>query len=270
VPILPRTTLIQGLPQGEDKPGKLSRGTGGGDSLSRTRTTPPIKISSTSNPRATNISLPVIINGREIPVLVGSRATENFAHTRILSDDVTLNPRTNSHVLLAGEGQQMNVEGACDLQLTVAGSTEKAHFLVSPSLRFDLVLGRRWLKENRVVHDHDRDCLYRGRDTRRRVFLGQAPRASVAQPRVEWGRVRHGFPEMHRAELQHLLDRHADVFVDSGLLRQTPFIKHDIVLTGPKPFRLPPYRHSVTKKKAIQEQIKEMMTSGIIEVSSSP
>jgi hypothetical protein len=51
------------------------------------------------------------------------------------------------------------------------------------------------------------------------------------------------FPEMHRAELEHLLDRHVDVFDDSGPLRQTPFIKHVPVLTDPKPFRLQPYRH---------------------------
>jgi hypothetical protein len=219
VPILPRTALPPRLPQGKGESGKLRRGTGGGDGPGNRRTPPPIKISSASNPGATNISLSVIINGREIPALVGSGATENFANTRILSADITLHPHTSSHVLLAGEVQQMKVEGACDLQLTVAGLTEKAKFLVSPSLRFNLVLGRRWLKENRVVHDHDLDCLYLGRDTRRRVFLGQAPRAIVAQPRVKRGRVRDGFPETHRAELQYLLDRHADVFDDSGPLR---------------------------------------------------
>jgi hypothetical protein len=82
--------------------------------------------------------------------------------------------------------------------------------------------------------------------------------------------VRYGFPETHRAELQDLLDRHPDVFDDGGPLRQTPFIKHDIVLTNPKPFRLPSYRHSVAKKKAIHEQVREMLASGIIEASSWP
>jgi hypothetical protein len=67
-----------------------------------------------------------------------------------------------------------------------------------------------------------------------------------------------------------LLARHTDIFDDSGPLRQTRFIKHDIVVTDPKPFRLPPYRYSAAKKKAIQEQIKEMLASGVIESSSSP
>jgi hypothetical protein len=39
-----------------------------------------------------------------------------------------------------------------------------------------------------------------------------------------------------------------------GPLRQTRFIKHDIVVTDPKPFRLPPYRYSAAKKKTIQEK----------------
>jgi hypothetical protein len=34
-----------------------------------------------------------------------------------------------------------------------------------------------------------------------------------------------------------------------GPLRQTRFIKHDIVATDPKPFRLPPYQYSTAKKR---------------------
>jgi hypothetical protein len=196
--ILPRTTLAQGLPQGEDGPRKLRRGTGGGDGSSRRRTPLPIKISSAINPGATNISLLVIINGREIPALVNSGATENVAHTRILSDDITLRLYTNSHVLLAGEGQQMKVEGACDLQLTVAGLTEKTKFLVSPSLRFDLVLGRRWLMENRVVHDHDLDCLPGQRHAKDSIPRTSSESWCGPTPSL-MGRVRHGFPETHRA-----------------------------------------------------------------------
>jgi hypothetical protein len=41
-------------------------------------------------------------------------------------------------------------------------------------------------------------------------------------------------------------------------------------MTDPKPFPLPPYRYSAAKKKAIQEQVKEILASGVIEASSSP
>ena len=35
------------------------------------------------------------------------------------------------------------------------------------------------------------------------------------------------------------------------------------------PFRLPPYRYSAEKKKAIQKQVREMLTGGLIEPSFS-
>jgi hypothetical protein len=40
-------------------------------------------------------------------------------------------------------------------------------------------------------------------------------------------------------------------------------------VTDPKPFRLPLYRYSVAKEKAIQEQVKEILASGVIEALSS-
>jgi hypothetical protein len=82
--------------------------------------------------------------------------------------------------------------------------------------------------------------------------------------------VQHGLAAEPEAEFKRLLTRHADIFDDSGHLRQTRFIKHDILVTDPKPFCLPPYRYSAAKKKAIQEQVKEMQASSVIEVSSAP
>jgi hypothetical protein len=68
---------------------------------------------------------------------------------------------------------------------------------------------------------------------------------------IAWGKVQHSFLSEHQTKFKRLLARHADIsdpiFDDSGLLRQTCYIKHDIVVTGPKPFRLPPYRYSAAK-----------------------
>jgi hypothetical protein len=48
------------------------------------------------------------------------------------------------------------------------------------------------------------------------------------------------------------------------------FATHDLKLTCEKPFRLPPYRYSAEKKKAIQQQVTEMLADGIIEATTSP
>jgi hypothetical protein len=164
----------------------------------------------------------------------------------------------------------MEIVGACELHFMVADLSVDTSFLVSPGLCFDVVLGRSWLNEYQVIHDHNLDCLYLVRESRRRVFLSQAPSKKLPVHNIAWEKVQHGLPAEHEAEFKRLLARQADIFDDSGTLRQTRFIKHDIVVTEPKPFRLPIYRYSATKKKAIQEQVKEMLASGVLKASSSP
>jgi hypothetical protein len=92
-------------------------------------------------------------------------------------------------------------------------------FLVPLGLRFDVVLGRRWLKEFQVIHDHNLDCLYLDRQSRRRVFLSQAPRKKLPGHKIAWEKVQHSLSAEHQAEFKRLLARHADVFDDGGPLR---------------------------------------------------
>jgi hypothetical protein len=61
----------------------------------------------------------------------------------------------------------MEIVGAYNLHFEVADLSLDTSFLVSPGLRFDVVLGRRWLKEYQVIHDHNIDCLYLGRELRK-------------------------------------------------------------------------------------------------------
>ena len=60
---------------------------------------------------------------------------------------------------------------ACMLPLTIAGHTENVRFLVCEELSASVTLGKTWLKAQKVVHDHDLECLYIGDKVRRRVYL---------------------------------------------------------------------------------------------------
>ena len=136
----------------------------------------------------------------------------------------------------------------------------------------DVTLGRPWLKAQKVVHDHDLDCLYIGDNTRHRVFLtcnNNSTPESTAPPEF-FVNVQHGFPKEYAPQLEALLRGFADIFFHVGPLRQTSYIKHDIELTSDIPFRLPPYRYSAEKKRAIQVQVREMLADGLIEPSFSP
>lgn len=108
------------------------------------------------------------------------------------------------------------------------------------------------------MHDHQLDCIYLGRDAWKRVFLDQAPTGPTSERKIPWKEVQQGFPEQHQVELRELLQRHAAVFDDSGLLRETKFIEHDIVL-----------KDSASKKKAIQEHVRDVLKRGIIQASLS-
>jgi hypothetical protein len=150
----------------------------------------------------------------------------------------------------------------------VAHLTEKTTFLFSPSLRFDHVLERCWLKENPVIHDHDLDCFYLGRDTQRTVFHGYSPRD---RPDSESSRRRSDTASPRCTKKNSSTDSIGTSMYPTTAAPWGNFVhKTRHRFDGKKPYKLPPYRHSDTKKKAIREQVKEMLASSIIEASSSP
>jgi hypothetical protein len=103
------------------------------------------------------------------------------------------------------------------------------------------------------------------------VFLGRTRKNAPEKiPDELWRKFRHEFPKQHEREFRVLLGRHQEIFDGNGPLKQTRFATHDLKLTCEKPFRLPPYRYSAKKKKAIQQQVTAMLADGIIEATSSP
>ena len=148
-----------------------------------------------------------------------------------LTPDIILE-KLQCFIQTACKNRTMIVRSACILPLTINGHTEK--------------MRRAWLKAQKVVNDHDLDCLYIGDNTRHRVFLtcnNNAKPEFIAPPEF-FASVQHGFPK--------------------------EYIKHDIELMSNIPFRLPPYGYSTEKKKAIKVQVRQMLADGLIEPSLSP
>ena len=167
----------------------------------------------------------------------------------------------------------MKVENACTLPVIIDGLTERIRFLICDELNSEVTLGKTWLKAQKVVHDHALDCLYIGVKSRRRVYLSRdnnKPRKCPAPPHDYFEEVKQNFPVEYTDRLKNLLSEYTDVLYGIGPLRQTPYIVHDIELTDDKPFRIAPYRYSIDKKRAIREQVREMLADGLIEPSSSP
>ena len=215
--------------------------------------------------------LRICVNGVETSALVDSAASDCFIRSKYVSADI---PRIDCEYLVhtASKNKIMRVNSACDLPVKIAGQTDYVRFLMSDELASDVTLGRTWLKSENTVHDHALDCLYIGKDSRRRVYLtrdNSLPLERIEPPFNFFDKVKHGFSGDLATKLKDLLGGYSDVLFGTGPLRQMPYVMHDIELTDDKPFRLAPYRYSVEKKRAIREQVKEMLADGLIEHSSS-
>lgn len=209
--------------------------------------------------------------GDRMTALIDSAASDNFIAKKRVAKDILITPARTRRARLAKRGAYMDILGECDLTFRVQDIECTARFLVADEPHADAILGRRWLKDNRVLHDHELDCLYIGRSRRRRIYLGRAPHQPPRRLRQElWEKARHEFPPKHEAEFKEILLRHAAVFDETGPLPHTDFIEHDIQLTDETPFRVPPHRYSAAKREEIQRQVREMLALGVIEARSSP
>ena len=204
--------------------------------------------------------------------LIDSAATDCFIKEEYVTSDI---PREKANIIVstASKNHSLKVQQTCELPLTINGATQNLKFLISDSLTSDLTLGKTWLKAQKVVHDHELDCLYLGVNSRQRVYLTRADRSFSYRAEVPCEfqeEINHNFPQEYFSKLKSLLGQYSDIFLAKGPLRQTRFTEFDIDLHSDKPFRITPHRYSSEKKRAIQEQVREMLANGLIEPSTSP
>ena len=135
----------------------------------------------------------------------------------------------------------------------------------------ELLLGRNWLAQHRVMHDHFSNCLFIGQNQRQQVCT--TPDSGKIEEEVLdnlVGELTHHSTEKAADAFVHLVKRHATIFHKGGCLRQALTSYHEIHLKTTQPFREAQRHFSVVKKKAMEEQIPEKLAERIIEPVSSP
>jgi hypothetical protein len=135
-------------------------------------------------------------------------ASHNFIHPHLIGKGTRVHPgsKTDSSAL---NGVEFHGEGNCTLRVAVGDIASACNFCVTPALRYDVVLGRDWLKNNQVLHDHQLDCLYFGRNQRKRVFLERTRRNAPEKISDElWRKFKHEFQKEHEGQFRVLLGRH--------------------------------------------------------------
>ena len=115
------------------------------------------------------------------------------------------------------------------------------------------------------MHDHFNNCLFIGRHQRQQVFTtpGISQRNEEASEDFQ-ETFTHHFIDAAAETFQKLVKRHVTIFHKGGHLRQALTSCHEIHLKTAQPFREAQRNFSEVKKKAIEEQIPEMLLKQMV------
>lgn len=159
----------------------------------------------------------------------------------------------------------MKLYGNLDLSPLLGDRAYPGTFHACADLRADLILGRAWLKDHRVQHEHHTDCLYLGTTDRRRIFLGYIPATNNSPTNPIEFELDASIPPEVVSRIKDILKTYESVFHQGGKLKQTLAVQHEIKILNPQPFREPPRRFSDVKKQFINEKTIEMLADEVIE-----
>ncbi|KAL7291776.1 hypothetical protein TKK_0014559 [Trichogramma kaykai] len=135
----------------------------------------------------------------------------------------------------------MRVTSIATIQITLQNQEFELDVFVAPDLGRPFILGLTWLREERAVVDLYQDVVHLGKRFRCTVPLippqGSTPKLNN---HIE---LENGFPKECQKEVRAMLESHSHILTPTpGRLTRTTSIRHEIRLTNPTPFRLPPYR----------------------------
>lgn len=97
------------------------------------------------------------------------------------------------------------------------------------------------------------------------------PSPTIAPASVFLGMIDSKLPVDQQTHLLALLETYSHIFdIDKSHTRHTSCVKHSIDTEGRGPVRQKPYRVSLTERRAIQQQVQDMLKDDVIETSCSP
>lgn len=206
------------------------------------------------------------VAGRRSLALLDSGSTSNFVSSRAVA---SYKPLGDTYATQADPNAQLPILGKAEIQFTIGGLQCTQQFLVVPRLSTPFVFGDPWFRDQGVILDFQRGCFHFGKEKRTTMYFRRgSPTAPL--PALDVSTIRHQFPDKHKEAFLTTLRAFPDVFTDSHK-STTGATQHKLELTeGARPFRLPPYRCSYTKKEFIAREVEKMLAEGVIEASRSP
>ncbi|KAG2191485.1 hypothetical protein INT47_004957, partial [Mucor saturninus] len=249
------------------------------------------------NAMATTLPLyPVMYNGQVLQVLIDSGASENCVSPHVIQslDNHHLIPVTDCHVETAG-GMVSQIKHKVEIILNLNGVQDKITAFVFTT-KFDLILGRSWLKQTRPLPDWNTDTWYlnNGRvkltpsTNIKRYSPTSLPNLNYLITHKQADRIIKKGGESFlfviksvNPDTAYSLDKttywndlvkeFTDVFKDTlpGLPPDRGI--HHLIDTGDaQPVSRPPYKMSPLELEELQKQLTELLKLGLIKPSSSP
>lgn len=164
----------------------------------------------------------VLLDGREVIAEIDTLASENFVNRAVLTKHELQNQKpSHPYALLAAVGATINLDGVVTLSPVLKETAYPGQFFISPELRAEMILGRPWLKQHKVIHDHVADCIFVGTTGRQRIYLSPLPHSHELNHISEEIVVQNDFPPHLQEQVTKLANLHASLFHGSGRLKQT-------------------------------------------------
>jgi hypothetical protein len=158
---------------------------------------------------------------------------------------------------------------------SIQGHEFQADLKVFPLSFYDMILGLDWLEQFSPMRVHWKQkwmtIPYNNSSITLFGSLPELPEGSILQVCVVDVYVGESVEANIPSDIQDLIEEFAELFVVPKELPPSRHCDHSIPLVpGASPFRIRPYRFAPQLKIEIEEQVKEMLASGLIQKSSSP
>ena len=236
------------------------------------------------------------IGNTPVQILVDGGSSDNFLQPRIaqfLKLDVEPAP---CFKVLVGNGNSLSSEGTIkELKVSVQGHELKLPVYLLPIVGADLILGATWLatlgphvadykaltikffQQGNFITLQGEKC-----NSPQQAQLHHMRRLQVTEAIAEYFTVQREdpyrpqdnwleLPQNIDPELALLLNNYKEVFKQPAGLPPQRLQDHKIPLeAGSQPVKVRPYRYPQSQKEQIEIMVKEMLTEGIIQPSTSP
>ncbi|WVZ14824.1 hypothetical protein V8G54_012390 [Vigna mungo] len=236
------------------------------------------------------------IGQREVLVLIDSGASHNFINRRVVEELRMTVTKTQPYLVSLGDGQRRRIDGCCEKVALEIGETQVVErFYIFELGGVEVILGVEWLAKLGEVTVDWRLLTMKYRQGDRRVTIQGDPALErrvvgpgalkkideVATCVLVWelglcetqtsSPKYSGLTEKQKQQMEDLLEQHDGVFTELEGLPPSRETVHQIHLKeGTGPINVRPYRYPHIMKDEIEQQVSEMLRSGVVRPSHSP